>query len=152
MLKIWKGPEMEGAKVGIPTLFVCSDKELQSRLVLQYVRSNVEVRRIYFGAGRTPFYGVSSWREIYDYAFTHSIELVVETRFDQLREFVAAYDSLITTFIIVDYGTPFIYNNLQFKTDDMKVVKLYNATSQTSLDTLKKNNLFTCDVMLLEED
>ena len=47
---------------------------------------------------------------------------------------------------------PYTFNNLQFKTDDNKVVKLYNAVSQTSLETLKENNLFACDVMLYEKE
>ena len=152
MLRIWKGPEMEGAKVGIMTLFVCSDKIIKSKTVIQMLAENPDIRRVYFGAGKHKFKGSNQWQQLYDYCFTRSIEIVIEVVQDELRDFVEAYDNLITTFIVVDYDVPFTYNNLQYKTDNNTVVNVYNVCAQTSLDTLKDNNLFTCDTMLLEEE
>lgn len=152
MLKIWKGPEMEGTKVGIMTLFVCSDEVIDIKKLLGLVQSNQDVRRIYFGAGKTRFQGAIDWKALYDYCFMHSIEVVIEVGSAELDKFIKLYDNLVTNFIVVKYEMPFTYNNIQFKTDDNDVVKIYNASAQTSLVTLKENNLFDCDVMLIEEE
>lgn len=152
MIRIWKGPEMEGTKVGIMTMFVCADKEVDTKQIISLLQQNPDVRRVYFGAGKYSFEGITSWRDLYDYLFARSIEIVMEVSAQQLDVMIEKYDNLITTFIVVRYDMPFTYNNLQFKTDNNKMVTIYNASSQTSLDTLKENNLFTCDVMLYEED
>ena len=152
MLKIWKGPEMEGTKVGIMTLFVCSDRLIETKVIIQCLAENCDVRRVYLGAGKHSFEGMSHWQTLYDYCFARSIEIVMEVGWAQLRDMINKYDNLITTFIVANYDMPFTYNNLQFKTDNNKVVTIFNASSQTSLETLKSNNLFACDVMLLEED
>ena len=152
MIRIWKGPEMEGTKVGIQTLFICSDIVIPIKYVISQLEQNRDVRRIYFGAGKHRFAGVDDWTSLYNYLFRRSIEVIVEVSFEELRLFIDKYDNLITTFIVVNYDMPYTYNNLQFKTDDNKVVTMFNAVSQTSLQTLKENNLFTCDTMLYEED
>lgn len=152
MIKLWKGPEMEGTKVGIMTLFVYSDEVIPIKLIISNIQQHPDIRRVYFGAGKNSFYGVDDFRGLYDFLFRQSIEMVIETSPTQLNEFIRLYDTLITTFIIVRYNMAYTFNNLQFKTDDNKVVKLYNAVSQTSLETLKENNLFTCDVMLYEKE
>lgn len=152
MIKIWKGPEMEGTKVGIQTLFVCADVIVPIKHVISQLEQNRDIRRVYFGAGKHKFVGVTDWTSLYDYLFKRSIEVVVEVSFENLRTFIDMYDNLITTFIVVNYDMPYTYNNLQFKTDDNKVVTMFNAVSQTSLQTLKENNLFACDIMLYEED
>lgn len=152
MLRIWKGPEMEGNDVGIPTMFICSDKPVERKRVIECLYKNPDVRRLYFGAGRTPFYGMDDWKGLYDYAFQHSIDIVVEVDAAHLKEFIRQYDNMITTFVVVNYEMPFTYNNLQFKTDDTEVVKIFTVSSRTMLDTLKDNNLFVCDKMLVEEE
>lgn len=152
MLRIWKGPEMEGNDIGIMTMFVCSDKEVEASLLIRYLQNNPDVRRIYFGAGRHAFEDVANWRDLYDYAFARSVDIIIEATLSELPELIKEYDSLITTFIVVQYDAPFTYNNLQFKTDDTEVVKIFTVSSRTRLDTLKDNNLFTCDIMLLEEE
>lgn len=152
MIRIWKGPEMEGTKVGIQTLFICSDVVIPIKYVISQLEQNRDVRRIYFGAGKHSFAGVDDWTSLYNYLFRRSIEIIVEVSFEELLTFIETYDNLITTFIVANYDMPYTYNNLQFKTDDNKVVTMFNAVSQTSLQTLKENNLFTCDTMLYEED
>ena len=152
MLKIWKGPEMEGNDIGIMTLFVCSDEEVDTKTLIQCVSENPDIRRIYFGAGRLPFLGVSDWKALYDYLWRYSINIIIEVDNFLLKDFIDMYDSLLTTFIVVHYNMPFTYNNLQFKTDDAKAVKIFTVSSRTMLDTLKDNNLFMCDTMLKEGD
>lgn len=152
MVRIWKGPEMEGTKVGIMTLFVCADKVVETKVIIQKLAENPDIRRVYLGAGKHSFEGVTWWQALYDYCFPRSIEIVMEVGWQQLREMITKYDNLITTFIVVNYDMPFTYNNLQFKTDNNKMVTIFNASSQTSLETLKSNNLFTCDTMLFEEE
>ena len=132
-------------------MFVCSDCTVDSKRIIQLLHQNPDVRRLYFGAGKHSFEGATSWQEIYDYAFVRSIEIVMEVPYLQLEHYISQYDNLITTFIVSRYEMPFTYNNLQFKTDDGKTVTIYNPSAQTSLQTLKSNNLFTCDVMLVEE-
>ena len=152
MLKIWKGPEMEGTNIGTMTLFVCSDKETPIKTLVSLLEQNKDVRRVYFGGGRHKFEGVDDWKGLYDYLFRNSIDIIIEVQYDELPEFISKYDTLITTFICSAYDFPYTYNNLQFKTDNTKVVTVYNAVARTSLETLKENNLFTCDIMLLEEE
>lgn len=152
MIKIWKGPEMEGTKVGIMTLFVCADVEVPIKHIIKYLQEDEGIRRVYFGAGKHSFEGVDDFKGLYDYLFSRSIEIVMEVSPTQLDDFVARYDTLITTFIVARYDMPYTFNNLQYKTDNNKVVTVFNAVSQTSLATLKENNLFTCDVMLMEEE
>lgn len=152
MLRIWKGPEMEGNQIGIMTLFVCSDREVDTKQLIGIIAQNPDVRRIYFGAGKHSFEGVTSWRDLYDYLFVRSLDVVMEVGPMQMRDMIARYDNLITTFIVSNYDMPFTYNNVQFKTDNNNTVTIFNASSQTSLQTLKDNNLFTCDTILLEED
>lgn len=152
MLKIWKGPEMEGTNIGIITMFVCSDCEISTRTVIRLLEQNRDVRRIYFGAGKKEFYGTDDWKGLYDYCFRRSIDIAIEVAYDKLLDYITDYDTLVTTFICSSYEFPYTFNNLQFKTDDTKVVTVYNAVARTSLETLKENNLFTCDVMLLEEE
>ena len=151
MLKIWKGPEMEGTDIGMITMFVCSDVKIPTKKVIGLLEQNREVRRLYFGAGKEQFEGVDDWNGLYDYVFRRSIDIIIEVPYHRLYEYIDKYDTLSTTFICSSYEFPYTYNNLQFKTDDTKVVTVYNAVARTSLDTLKENNLFTCDIMLLEE-
>lgn len=152
MLKIWKGPEMEGTDIGMMTMFVCSDVKVSSKQIIGLLEQNRDVRRLYFGAGRTRFNGIDDWKGLYDYVFRKSIDIIMEVPYNELLDYIAEYDTLSTTFICSSYEFPYTFNNLQFKTDDTKVVTVYNAVARTSLDTLKENNLFTCDVMLLEEE
>lgn len=152
MLKIWKGPEMEGTNIGMMTMFVCSDVVVPIKAIIKLLEENKDIRRVYFGGGRHRFEGVDNWSNLYDYLFRNSIDVIIEVQYNELNEFIRQYDSLVTTFICSAYDFPYTYNNLQFKTDNTKVVTVYNAVARTSLETLKENNLFTCDVMLLEED
>ena len=152
MLKIWMGPEMEGNDIGIETLFVCADVPVDKQIIIDCLARNPEIRRIYFGAGRKPFMGVVDWEGLYDYLWRYSIDIIIEVDNSQLRDFILMYDSRLTTFIVVNYEMLFTYNNLQFKTDDTRSVKIFTVSSRTMLDTLKENNLFVCDVMLIEED
>lgn len=152
MFKVWKGPEMEGTDIGIMTMFVCSDVVIPIKTIISLLEQNKDIRRVYFGGGRHRFEGVDDWKSLYDYLFRNSIDVVIEVQYEELHTFISRYDSLVTTFICSAYNFPYTYNNLQFKTDDTKVVKVFNAVARTSLDTLKENNLFTCDVMLMEED
>lgn len=152
MLKIWKGPEMEGTNIGMMTMFVCSDDLVPIKTIISLLEQNKDIRRIYFGGGRCKFYGVDDWKTLYDFLFRNSIDVAIEVQYPDLPYFIEHYDSLVTTFICSAYDFPYTYNNLQFKTDDTKVVTVYNAVARTSLETLKENNLFTCDTMLLEEE
>ena len=152
MLKIWKGPEMEGTNIGTMTMFVCSDGLIPIKKIITLIAQNPDIRRVYFGGGRCRFYGVDDWKGLYDYLFRNSIDVVIEVQYNELEYFIKRYDNLITTFICSAYNFPYTYNNLQFKTDDTKVVTVFNAVARTSLETLKENNLFTCDTMLLEEE
>ena len=152
MLKIWKGPEMEGTNIGTMSLFVCSDVQVPMKTIVSLLEQNKDVRRVYFGGGRHRFEGVDDWKGLYDYLFRNSIDIAIEVSYEELIQFIDKYDTLITTFICSAYDFPYTFNNLQFKTDDKRMVTVFNAVAKTSLETLKENNLFTCDTMLLEED
>lgn len=152
MIKIWKGPEMEGTNIGIMSLFVCSNVPVPIKTIISLLEQNKDIRRVYFGAGKHRFMGVDDWKGLYDYLFRNSIDIIIEVCYNEIFEFIEKYDTLITTFIYSFYEFPYTFNNLQFKTDNTKVVTVFNAVARTSLETLKENNLFTCDIMLLEEE
>lgn len=151
MIRMWKGPEMEGHKVGVLTLYVSADRIIDTKKIILMLEQHPSIRRLYLGAGRYSFQGVSSWSTLYDYLFAKGFEIVIEVGSQQLDEMIKKYDSLITTFIITRYEMPYTYNKLQFKTENNEVVNMYNVTSQTSLETLKDGNLFMSDTLLLEE-
>lgn len=152
MFKVWKGPEMEGTHVGVMTMFVCSDVSIEAKRLISLLVDNRDVRRVYFGAGRHEFAGIDDWKLIYDYAFIHSVELVMEIPPDRIGEYVSKYDNLAVTFIVPFYNAPFTYNSMQFKIDDRERVTIYNPSTVTSLTTLQSNNLFDCDTMLIQEE
>lgn len=143
---------MEGTNIGIMSLFVCSDVQVPMKTIVSLLEQNKDVRRVYFGGGRHRFEGVDDWKGLYDYLFRNSIDVAIEVSYEELIQFIDKYDTLITTFICSAYDFPYTFNNLQFKTDDKRMVTVFNAVAKTSLETLKENNLFTCDTMLLEED
>lgn len=143
---------MEGTNIGIMSLFVCSDVQVPMKTIVSLLEQNKDVRRVYFGGGRHRFEGVDDWKGLYDYLFRNSIDVAIEVSYNELVDFINKYDTLITTFICSAYDFPYTFNNLQFKTDDKRMVTVFNAVAKTSLETLKENNLFTCDTMLLEED
>ena len=152
MFKIWNVLDIDCTNIGMMTMFVCSDVVIPIKNIIGLLEENKDIRRVYFGGGRHRFEGVDDWKTLYDYLFRNSIDVVIEVQYNELEEFIRRYDSLVTTFICSAYDFPYTYNNLQFKTDNTKVVTVYNAVARTSLETLKENNLFTCDVMLLEEE
>jgi len=152
MIKIWKGPEMEGPNISIPTLFVCSDKEVSTNLIVQMLQTHKEISRIYFGAGKHSFQGITDWNKLCEYCIANSISIIMEVGITEIREKICKYDSPSTIFIIAQYNFPHINGKLQFKTDNNAVVTVFTPAAQTSLKTLKENNLFTCDTMLLEEE
>lgn len=143
---------MEGTNIGTMSLFVCSDIQVPMKTIVSLLEQNKDVRRVYFGGGRHRFEGVDDWKGLYDYLFRNSIDIAIEVSYEELIQFIDKYDTLITTFICSAYDFPYTFNNLQFKTDDKRMVTVFNAVAKTSLETLKENNLFTCDTMLLEED
>lgn len=143
---------MEGTNIGIMSLFVCSDVQVPMKTIVSLLEQNKDVRRVYFGGGKHRFEGVDDWKGLYDYLFRNSIDVAIEVNYNELVDFINKYDTLITTFICSAYDFPYTFNNLQFKTDDKRMVTVFNAVAKTSLETLKENNLFACDVMLLEED
>ena len=143
---------MEGTNIGTMSLFVCSDVQVPMKTIVSLLEQNKDVRRVYFGGGRHRFEGVDDWKGLYDYLFRNSIDIAIEVSYEELIQFIDKYDTLITTFICSAYDFPYTFNNLQFKTDDKRMVTVFNAVAKTSLETLKENNLFTCDTMLLEED
>lgn len=143
---------MEGTNIGTMSLFVCSDIQVPMKTIVSLLEQNKDVRRVYFGGGRHRFEGVDDWKGLYDYLFRNSIDIAIEVSYEELIQFIDKYDTLITTFICGAYDFPYTFNNLQFKTDDKRMVTVFNAVAKTSLETLKENNLFTCDTMLLEED
>ena len=60
MIRIWKGPEMEGTKVGIQTLFICSDVVIPIKYVISQLEQNRDVHRVYFGVGKYRFGAVAN--------------------------------------------------------------------------------------------
>ena len=41
MLKIWKGPEMEGTNIGMMTMFVCSDKVIPIKTIISLIEEKM---------------------------------------------------------------------------------------------------------------
>ena len=91
MLKIWKGPEMEGNSLNETTLFVCSDAKLKLNNLRKVIESNPDVSKIYLGGGRAPFYGFTSTKDnslFKLYCKTHNLKLTIETEFRDLDNLI----------------------------------------------------------------
>lgn len=154
MIRIWKGLEMEGPSIGIATMFVCSDVQVDPSLIYQLLRDNPEIRRIYFGAGRKSFVGTEDWAGLYhSLVALHGItNVTIEAHETELLDFISKYDAPLVSFVRTWYDFPSVYGQVYFKTDDTKKVTIHTGTTSTWLDTLGNDNLFASDVLLYEED
>lgn len=154
MIKIWKGLEMEGPAIGDCTMFICSDEVVDGSLVSTLLKENPEVKRLYFGAGKKSFVGVSKWCSFYDYVITQfSVnDIIIETRPDELLEFIDKYDAPLVNFVNTRYNFPEMEGRIYFKTDNNSSVTVYSGITCTSLNTLGSDNLFAGDILLYEKE
>lgn len=153
MIRLWKGLEMEGPVIGIRTLFVCSDCELKSNKIIQILEANPDIKRIYFGAGRLPFYGVDNWQQLCNQLLMSGInKITIEVNASQLLEFIDKYDAINVSFVCTWYDFPQFDGQIHFKLDDTQTVGIFSLNTVTALDTLGKNNLFATDKLLYEEE
>ena len=159
MIKIWKGLEMEGPVIGVYTMFICSDEVINDSLLCDVLKKNPEVKRLYFGAGKKSFVGVSNvssskWRSFCNYLETEFLieNIIIETHPDELLEFINKYDAPSVNFVNTRYNFPKMEGHIYFKTDNNSSVTVYSGMTRTSLSTLGSDNLFASDVLLYEKE
>lgn len=157
MLKIWIGPEMEGKDKGIETLFVQSDTLLDYNKLIQLLREN-NVKRVYLGAGRTPYPGMQtdSGEFIFiNYCNQNNIRIVIETKPQHLyllSNFYSSAEIIVSIFSSLLPNTMKLIKGIDFKLDNYKDTIVFNADNKyhTSLDTLN-GVTYDCDRIILEE-
>ena len=156
MLKVWKGPELEGFDKGIVTLFVASDIVIDETIIINQLSLN-NIRRIYLGAGRTPFSGFTDTKTFIDYCNNNSIKVVIEV--NGAESLSSAEKDIIKENIVVPVYTfrvlgsdNIVKDNSLFKYDDYKQVIVFDnsSSSYTGLDTLN-GMMFEADTILINQ-
>lgn len=153
MIKLWKGIEKEGigSEAAIMTLFICSDKPVESSTIFDVLQKYPDIKGLYFGAGRKEFAGCSvrDWDKIIQYCDKNQLSIVIEVSPLMLDVFVNLYNAPSVTFVVAYYNAPRFINRLYFKTDDFITTKIY--TSQAEVDiTEVVSNMYPDDIVIYE--
>lgn len=157
MLKIWKGPEMEGFYLGEITLFVCSDKKLNLDKLINILSDNNDISKVYLGGGRQQFKGFETKGDanaFISYCKTRNIKLTIETEvayLNDLKDYLE-YAEIIVTIRIEDFEIKNIHD-IKLKLDDYKFVRIYDNWHYYTTDLSDVvDNKYSCDEMIYEED
>ena len=155
MIRIWKGPEMEGIgnKAGVQTLFICSDSALYFDDICVFIIQNPDIKALYFGAGRKDFAGMDpkSWHKLISLCVEKSITITIEVSPMMVDLFVRLYNHSIVTFVIAYYNAPKDMSNLYFKTDDYAVTKIYTPEVVVDITSVCEDR-YPEDVVLYEDE
>jgi len=152
MIRLWKGIEKEGigTESEILTLFVCANKEVKSDLLISTLECNLDIKAIYFGAGRVRFNGVDNWRRIINYCAANKIKVIMEVPYSWLGgKFIADCDG-VDLFIVAMYDCEPHNKTVYFKTDDYKVTRIYTLQKEVDITTVIDNK-YRDDVELFKE-
>lgn len=161
MIKIWKGIEHEAVRLQDTemTIFVCSDCTLPSGLIIRMLEEQVDANRVYFGAGRRQFYGMSEddWAAFMNYCELHETKVVIEIcpddekfAHDLVRPLSENQTDLIT-FIFASYSFPDLRKaGLYFKTDDYSITRIFGPLRSVDISSVKDNR-YADDVVIYEE-
>lgn len=156
MIRIWKGIEKETIldEPDFVTLFVCSDIPLSASKIIPFLEDNPDVKSLYLGAGRKPFYGVASakdWDTVVLFCKQQNIRIIMEVSPIMLQAFIHLYKSDIVTFIIAYYDIPKNISKLYFKTDDFAITKLFTLKREVDVTSLVKD-MYPDDVLIYTEE
>lgn len=148
MYKVWIGPEMEGTCKNEQTLFVCSDRIIQTTEVVRWLDVYSECKRVYLGAGRTSFTDFDDRELFFQYIQKKGINVLIEVNIEQYSnyKYLLDKDYPITVIFTCLLETP-TKTNIIFKTDDYKMVNVYENSSKTDLCTLN-GMMYDVDVLL----
>jgi hypothetical protein len=150
MLKIWKGPELEGFDKGVITLFVASDSIIDESIVIKELCSH-NIQRVYLGAGRTQFIGFNNINNFINYCISNKISIVIEV--DLLNELSEAENEIITFNNVITIFTvrKKLKPNYMFKFDNYNDVFVIKNTSVSSTNLNDLNGmLFDKDIILVD--
>lgn len=155
MLKIWKGPELEGFDKGVITLFVASDSIIDENIVIKELCSH-NIQRVYLGAGRTQFIGFNDLDYFINKCSCNNISIAIEI--DILKSISNAEKEIISLTSTSVKITPIftirkkLDLNYLFKFDNYEDVFVIKDTSIaiTNLNNLN-GMLFNKDVMLVDD-
>ena len=154
MVKLWTGIERENIDEAskLPTLFVCSDNILTAEFIINYLKT-LEVKAIYFGAGRLPFFGFieRDWNKILEYCTETDVKILIEVEPDKFHTIISKYNNPIVHFIVAYYNVPKGINDIYFKTDDLEVVRLFTCSTKVDISSVRDNR-YTEDILIYEED
>lgn len=155
MLKVWKGPELEGFDKGIVTLFVASNTVIDETIIIQQL-INYDIHRIYLGAGRTAFPGFNSIKTFINYCIDNNVTVLIEV--DLLKPLLISETNIIEEHIVTPIYTiranstdVTLKKNSLFKYDDYSnvIVFKHNQSAHTNLDNLH-GMVFEADTVLID--
>lgn len=155
MLKVWKGPEMEGALLGITTLFICSNMQLQYKDIQEFLVQD-DISKVYLGAGRQDFLGFVSTEDFVlfkNYCINNNIAVTIETTPNSLPLLINCLDFAEIIITIRNANIP-VTSNIVFKLDDYKTARLFDNHNYYDTDLSDVNsNRYSCDTLLyVKED
>ena len=155
MLKVWKGPEMEGASLGITTLFICSNTQLQYKDIQEFLVRD-DISKVYLGAGRQDFLGFVSTEDFVlfkNYCINNSIAVTIETTPNSLPLLINFLDFAEIIITIRNTDIP-VTSNILLKLDDYKTARLFDNRSYYDTDLSDvSSNRYACDTLLyVKED
>lgn len=154
MLKVWKGPEMEGALLGTITLFICSNTQLRYKDIQEFLVQG-DISKVYLGAGRQDFLGFVSEADFIlfkKYCMDNSISVTIETTPDSLPLLTDYLDFAEIIITIRNANIP-VTSNIVFKLDDYKTARLFDNHSYYDTDLSDvSNNRYSCDTVLYEKE
>ena len=151
MIRVWIGVEHEaiGSDLNKWTIFFCADEVMQGSKVIEILSKYKNIKRAYFGAGRTPFYGVDGWEDVVDYCLFNGVAIFIEVQADNISKIVDLCGRTNTTYILTLYNAP-KHIGLYCKTDDTDTVKLYYVGQVVDVTTVKGNR-YLSDIVVYEE-
>lgn len=155
MIRIWKGIEQEALTKDreVTTLFVCSDIPVKGDFITDILKTNPDVKAIYFGAGRKEFIIPESkdWDKIFMYCIKTDIKIIIEVNPILLSVFAKSFNHPQITLIVAYYNAPTIKSSIYFKTDDFSITKIFVPNKEVDITSVVDDK-YPTDVVIYEEN
>lgn len=138
MIKIWKGPEMEGPNKGIVTLFVMTRKITYKYFnTIQAFIKKHNIKRVYFGAGKLDVYQDISG--IVKFIKSEGVKVVIEVSYKHFIKNRYDYSQFDEVILRCDFEHKHLDNLLPKYEQGNTVIMFSNDKHITNLDTLSNN-------------
>ena len=154
-MKIWVGPEMEGSKKHIKTIFIKST-HVDGMKILEVLHHHLDsnVKRIYLGAGKVDVTSEQNLKLLSKYCIIHNIELVTECSIDgykNLPQEIKDRTNLIIRFDVPELKYLSLLDSIKIDTGEAVFVKELEEFCVTTLINCDGEK-FNCDKTIYEEE